>query len=148
MHLIVQCQGAVEVAPEGLLHHHPGERASFARPAASVLGEGLGHQAEDARDGGEVVEAVAVGAVDLVGLVEVGLQLVEGVRVVVLAGDVPEPLGEVPPLGPAVRSGLGDMAAELLVGPRRAGHADDREPGVENTPVGQPGQGRQDLARR
>ena len=113
-----------------------------------MLAEGLGHQTEDARDGGQVVDAVPAGLVDLVGLVEDDLQLGEGVRMVVLARHVVEPLGELFPLGPAVRGGCGDLLSELVVAPLGAGHAGQREPCVEHTVVGEAGERRQDLPMR
>ena len=111
-----------------------------------MVGQGPGHQAEHAWDGGQVVDPVAGGPVKAIGLVEVILQTAEGVRVVVLAGDVLEALGECLPLGATLGSGPGNMGAELLVRPLGAGHPDHREPVVEDTAIGQPGQGGQDLA--
>ncbi len=146
VHLLVQGDGAVEVAAVGLLHHHPDEGAAFTRMGAGMVGEGPGHQAEHARDGGQVVEPVAGGPVEAIRLVEMVLQTAEGVRVVVLASHVLEALGELLPLGATLGSGPGNVGAELLVGPRGAGHPDHGEAVVEDTAIGQPGQGGQDLA--
>ncbi len=109
-------------------------------------GQGGGHQAEHVRNGGEVVEAVAVRAVDPVGFVEVGLQLIERIGMVVLTGDVLEPFGDCLPLGPTVRGSLGHVGPELLVGPLGPGDADDGEPVVEHPPVGQPRERRKYLS--
>ncbi len=134
-----------EVAPVGLLHHDAGESTPFARAGAPVLGEGLGHQSEHARDGGQVVQTVPAGAVDLVGFVQMLLQPVEGVGMVVLAGDVLEPLGQGPPRRSALGGGLGHVGSELLVVPGGPGHPDEREPVLQHSPVGQAGQRGEDL---
>ncbi len=110
-------------------------------------GQGPGDQTEDTRDGCEVVEAVPARAVHAIGLVEVGGQTGEGVRVVVLPGDVSEPFAERFPFGATVRGRVGDVRTELVVGPLCAGDADDREPVVEDPAVGEPGEGGKDLAR-
>ena len=146
VHLLVEGQRTGQVPSVGLLHHHPHERASLGRSGAGVLGQRPGHQTEHTGDGGQVVEAVAPGPVVTVGLVQVVLQPSEGVRVVVLAGHVLEPVGQRLPFGAALGGGLGHVGPEVVVGPLGTGDADDGEAVVENPPIGQAGQSGQDLA--
>ncbi len=143
--LVVELEGRAQVAPVGLLHHQAGEAAPGPRLVAAVVGHGLRHQAEHRRDGGQVEEAVAGGAVLPVGVGQLGAQGVERVGVGVLARHVGEAVDHGVPPGAGVGGGLVDGGPELVVRPLGAGHAHHGEAVVERPPVGQLGQGGEDL---
>ena len=102
---------------------------------------------------GQVVEAVLRRPPLAVELGQHILELVERVRVAVLAGHVPEAPGEGLPdvlgLGPPSAALLDQLAhpfPEVVVGHLGAGHADDREPGRQQAPEGQVLDGGHELA--
>ena len=144
--------GAGEVAAEGLLDHHAGPRALVRVPGDQPgLAEVLDDRLEELGGDGEVIEPVALGAVGLVDLGELGLQPLVGGRVVEGAageGDVAGELGpgalEVGP--PLLGERLLQLAAEGVVGPVAAGDADDGVLRRQVPLAGQPVEGRGELA--
>ncbi len=118
----------------------PNGFSTTTRRQASPLGSArpcslswLDDVAEELRRDREVEGVVAVGAADLVELLDGAPQVVEGDVVVEVAGHEPEALGELPPdllaeLGAGVLlDRVVDDLREVLVGPVAAGEADEAE---------------------
>ena len=135
MHLLVEIEGALKITAERLLHHDPGEGATFPWGGAAMGGQRLGHQAKHGGHRGQVVDAVPGSAIVGVCIGQQNLQLIEGVRVVVLACDVAEPIRHRPPPRTGIGGGSGDLSSEVGIRPLRPGHADDGEPGIEDPAV-------------